>query len=147
MVKLIPIYTILIVLLQFNIQKIIISASCIEFFLIISHCFVFHHSPGRQSDPGPGSSPITGPGPNHFFLVQALVLIPSYFWSQPWSWSRSCHISGPCLGPGLGLVIFPVPALIPVQVQSYFWSRPWSRSSLCIEHCFFSIVFFINMIY
>ena len=34
------------------------------------------------------------------FLVIALVLVPSYFWSRPWS--RSLPISGPGLGPGPG---------------------------------------------
>ena len=28
--------------------------------------------------------------------------VPSFFWSQPWSRSRSRHISGPGLGPGPG---------------------------------------------
>ena len=43
-----------------------------------------------------------------FFLLQVLVPIfvmvpvPSNFWSRPWPWSRSRHISGPGLGPRLG---------------------------------------------
>ena len=33
---------------------------------------------------------------------RSLVPVPSYFWSRPWSQSRSSHISGPVLGPGTG---------------------------------------------
>ena len=55
--------------------------------------------------PVPDPAPVLVPVPvldQNWSLSLVLVPVPSYFWSRPWSLSRSLHISGPGLGPGPG---------------------------------------------